>query len=515
MASVIEGFLVSLGFEIDKDAYARFNASVEAAGKRMRGFATKTVAATTALTAAWMKTSSEISKSYQLSQTTGASIKGISALRLAIEHVGGSAGALDQTLQEMSTRLLAMPGYAEQIQSVFGVSMVDATGKTRDMADVLVDIAKSMQAMDPAMAASAASATGLGAVWQALIDKRFPLELERARAATADLGAQLDASAQSSASLMNAFTEAFTAIKMSAMALIGDLNAKFDISGWIREKTAEIPKATKELESWTSARSRAAERYWEEIKKDKWTIFNVRRFGEILDEEKAKEAKENPSKPVQSSAPAASSAVQPKEGAPSGASQGAVPQTVGFRNKNPGNLRGKDGNFRTFATFEEGFRAMATQLKMYQNAGAKNIRDIVSTYAPSSENNTESYISSVVSYLRKEFGVDIDDSTELDLSSPKMLATLVRAMIRQENGAGADTYFRGASFDREAQAASQAQQKSRAFNPAKATQATAAPVTLNQQIYVTGQGAAEKIASATNEAMQKAESVRRMTRGIS
>ena len=223
MASVIEGFLVSLGFKIDKDAYARFNAAVEDAGKRMRGFAVKTVGAAAALSAAWMKTSTEISKSYQLSQSTGASIRGISALRVAIKAVGGDAGALDSTLQTMSTRLQTLPGYAAQIQSTFGVSMTDATGKTRDMADVLADIAVKMRSMDSASAAAAAQATGLGGVWQQLIDKRFPLELERAKAQTGLLGASLDETAASTTDLMNAFNGMFEQLKLRTLDFVAGL----------------------------------------------------------------------------------------------------------------------------------------------------------------------------------------------------------------------------------------------------------------------------------------------------
>ncbi len=486
MASVIEGFLVSLGFKIDKDAYARFNAAVEDAGKRMRGFAVKTVGAAAALSAAWMKTSTEISKSYQLSQSTGASIRGISALRVAIKAVGGDAGALDSTLQTMSTRLQTLPGYAAQIQSTFGVSMTDATGKTRDMADVLADIAVKMRSMDSASAAAAAQATGLGGVWQQLIDKRFPLELERAKAQTGLLGASLDETAASTTDLMNAFNGMFEQLKLSTMDFVAGLNKAFDISGMVRGWTKAVPGV---LASWKKnviSFFKWGDRVLEEQERD--PVKYIKKVGEYWDEERR------------------------NAGLNTG-DQGPTPNTLGFRNKNPGNLRGRDGKFRTFAAFEEGFRAMATQVKMYQNAGAKNIRDIISTYAPSSENDTEAYIKSVVEYLRRELNADIGDTTELDLSSAKVLSALVRGMIRQENGAGADAYFRGASFEREAQAASQAQQKSRAFDVSKATPSTPAPVTINQQIYVTGQGAAEKIAATTSNSLEKASVVRNLTRG--
>ena len=150
---------------------------------------------------------------------------------------------------------------------------------------------------------------------------------------------------------------------------------------------------------------------------------------------------------------------------------------------------------------------MATQLKMYQNAGAENIRDIISTYAPKSENNTEAYIKAVTQFLSKELGTKITAQTALDLSSPRILSALTRGMIRQENGAGAERYFEGASFEREAAIASQAKAKSRAFNPAMKT-ASENRVTISQNIYVTGQGAAERIASETENTIARYSQVR-------
>ena len=509
MASVIEGFLVSLGFQIDKDAYARFNASVEDAGKRMRSFATKTAGATAALAAAWTKTSSEISKSYQLSAATGASIRGTNALRTAIKAVGGDAGALDATLQTMAVRMQTIPGHAQQIQSVFGVSMTDATGKTRDMADVLADIGEKMQTMDPAMARAAAEATGLGGVWQQLIDKRFPDALARARAETDALGKSLDENAKATADLMNAFDSALDTMKLSAMSFVGYLNKEFNLSGWIHDQAKALAEGTETAQKWAAARIRAEARHGKEIKDDWRTFFDLKRFDEIFEEEKKKEGMSE-AKGGGNSTPAAT---RPSAATPPAALQGPLPNTLGFNNKNPGNIRGSDGKFRTFSTFEEGFGAMARQVKYYQNAGAKNVRDIISTYAPSSENNTEAYIKSVVEYLRRELNADIDASTELDLSKSKILSAVVRGMIRQENGAGTDAYFRGASFEREAAMAAQATYKSKAFDVSKATPSTPAPVTINQQIYVTGQGAAEKIAATTSNSLEKASVVRNLTRG--
>jgi hypothetical protein len=119
-------------------------------------------------------------------------------------------------------------------------------------------------------------------------------------------------------------------------------------------------------------------------------------------------------------------------------------QPLSVRNNNPGNLRGADGNFRNFASAEEGMRAMEGDLraKVSGNSPAMKgrlgegysptIRNIISVYAPSSENDTAAYIKTVSA----ESGIAPDvPLTEADV------AKIMPAMIKVEGGQSAAQYF--------------------------------------------------------------------------
>lgn len=80
--------------------------------------------------------------------------------------------------------------------------------------------------------------------------------------------------------------------------------------------------------------------------------------------------------------------------------------TRGKRNNNPFNIRynaanswkgqiGSDGAFCVFDKMSHGIRAGGVLLRNYLKAGKNTIRLILSKFAPSSENNTESYIQHV------------------------------------------------------------------------------------------------------------------------
>lgn len=82
-------------------------------------------------------------------------------------------------------------------------------------------------------------------------------------------------------------------------------------------------------------------------------------------------------------------------------------KTRGIRNNNPGNIRwdgvtnwkgqsgADDAGFIQFDAPEFGIRAMTRVLQSYQRRGVVTLGDIVSTWAPTNENNTEAYIRSV------------------------------------------------------------------------------------------------------------------------
>jgi len=102
------------------------------------------------------------------------------------------------------------------------------------------------------------------------------------------------------------------------------------------------------------------------------------------------------------------------------------------RNNNPGNLRPVSGSgFRTFDSALEGWSAMRNQLMRYftgKTTGKtlQTITDIVSTWAPSSENDTGKYIQDISKWM----GVSPD--VALNLNNPQVMTSLMQSMARKE-----------------------------------------------------------------------------------
>ena len=111
-----------------------------------------------------------------------------------------------------------------------------------------------------------------------------------------------------------------------------------------------------------------------------------------------------------------------------------------IRNNNPGNLNfaGQAGasletgvsspRFAKFKTRSAGLAALARQLSIYRMRGKDIIESIIRTYAPSSENDTNSYIA----YLSKYMGVS--PSARLDLKNPATMSKLMAGIASREGG---------------------------------------------------------------------------------
>jgi len=88
---------------------------------------------------------------------------------------------------------------------------------------------------------------------------------------------------------------------------------------------------------------------------------------------------------------------------------------------NPGNLRmwgnaPTENGFAKFGSDEEGIKAMAAQLHLYQNRDHLNtINDIVSKYAPKSENDTAAYIADMVGKtgFKSDQSLDLNDTNNV------------------------------------------------------------------------------------------------------
>lgn len=124
-----------------------------------------------------------------------------------------------------------------------------------------------------------------------------------------------------------------------------------------------------------------------------------------------------------------------------GAAGGTGPRSA--RNNNPGNIEksnvrwqgevpGGDARFVTFATYEDGVRAMQQNLISYQERrGLNTVEGIISRWAPAKENgeaSTRNYINTVA----KAVGVKPGD--QIDLHDPATMQKMTAAMTAFEGG---------------------------------------------------------------------------------
>ena len=112
----------------------------------------------------------------------------------------------------------------------------------------------------------------------------------------------------------------------------------------------------------------------------------------------------------------------------------------GIRNNNPLNIRigntwlgevpnPTDSEFEQFVSPLYGLRAAFLILRRYiRRYGRNTIRKIISAWAPSSENNTEAYISNVSRVM------SIDPDAVIDYADELTMVALVAAMALQECG---------------------------------------------------------------------------------
>ena len=119
----------------------------------------------------------------------------------------------------------------------------------------------------------------------------------------------------------------------------------------------------------------------------------------------------------------------------------------GIRNNNPGNLiitgnnwvgkinpnENTDGHFEQFRSIEYGLRALAIHLVNRIEAGKNTLEQIITEFAPPSENNTKAYIASV----SQATGLKPTEPIKL---TDKVLKELVKAFIRVENGTAYSQY---------------------------------------------------------------------------
>jgi hypothetical protein len=126
-----------------------------------------------------------------------------------------------------------------------------------------------------------------------------------------------------------------------------------------------------------------------------------------------------------------------------GVSLGSDP-TLAVKNNNPGNMKAAGGGFQQFDTPKAGLDAMQHDLTMkvtgnspvmrahYGDNYKPTLRNVISTWAPPSENSTENYIN----FVAKNSGIDPDQPL-----SAADVPKIMEPMIHMEGGEKASSYF--------------------------------------------------------------------------
>lgn len=520
MSSVLAGFLVRLGFVVDKDEQAKFQASIDYAGKRMKEIAMRGAAMGTAFSAAFAKSTQETNRFYNLTNQVGGSVRGLNNVASAIAKVGGNADEARSNIQEFANKLTFIPGMADYVKNLTGIDVRDASGQLREYSDIFLDLRARWEKMGDAAGRAEASVLGLGGAYASIMKKDFSAELKKTNEQQGEWADMVDKSADSVHRLANEFSRTWEIISMGSQAAFGMLTDSLGL-----DKVAEKFNKTlsQELPAWIQTEKNIwdqshgvgdylknfffkadefqdAERYKRHLMDDEQVQAFLRKKytkqKSVLDDEaeegvsivddfdkKGFEEELARYRAAGSKAPAKPAQTEPPP-APGRMSRG-------LRNNNPGNIRpvsrnqANDGAFTIYRTPEEGWGALGKQLKAYANAGLDNVASIISKYAPSSENNTGAYIQSVTAGMSKRLGSDVGALTRLDLSDPRVLKALMQSITEHENFRGASQYFEGASFDKEVLAAAQSQWRSKVVNerdkiPSRGN------VVVNQNITING-----------------------------
>lgn len=542
MASIIEGFLVRLGFDIDQDGMLKFNANVGNAAKKVAAIGKAAAATGLAIGAAFAKSAHDVDRLYKVSNNTGASIKGFQAISRAVANIGGNAENVQAAFVALSDNIKQYGSSFEKLlKNNLGVSLYDARGRMRDMADVFVDLRNKLAEMaktNPGFARQTAELIGLGGAFDDLMKKGFTEELMRQRQAAAAWGESLDANAKRANNLTTSLGRLWDSITTGAQTASLDFLEVTGLDTWVsnlaKQAETELPALAKTFKKGLQSAFDGS--WWDSLVEGAEAVFS-RRGAETevenpeVEELLSKYAANNKNKQTlveqvievhqESRAESEAAYANPdsiQKWRPADVKKEStvdLPDEIadvrGFRNFNPGNLReasgmtGKDsGGYAQFASMEDGYRAMVKQVAMYRNAGLENIESIIRKWSPESENDTASYVSSVVQSMQKQLGESITARSRLDLNNSQVMDALIDAMINHENGAGAARYFDDVSYREALSEAMQTQQVSRVVSEKDRIPSN---VTLNQSITVNGvqdgRKFAQDVVRTTNETVSR------------
>ncbi|MCL8000225.1 M15 family metallopeptidase [Brucella sp. 21LCYQ03] len=125
-ATTIRDFLVSLGYQVNKQSEQTFNDSLKKTAENAVKLGLAIEAAAAAVTGAVVKMAQGMEQSYYQSKRLGAAVSDIKAVGYAMSQVGGSAEGAQQAMEGIADFIRRLPGGKSYIQKLIG-SEADAS----------------------------------------------------------------------------------------------------------------------------------------------------------------------------------------------------------------------------------------------------------------------------------------------------------------------------------------------------------------------------------------------------
>lgn len=249
MASVIEGFLVKLGFDIDKDGMNKFNGNVANTVKMFKSITADAIKVGTAISGAFVKNIYDIDKTNKSTKLLNTTIGKFGTLSLVFKRVGGDVGALEGAIANFTSKVKENKGFEEWLKDNFDISLKDANGKLKDMSDVFLELRDKLvelNEVDPNTARIVAEYVGLGEVFDVIIRKEFDQELIKVASASTTLGRYLSENAQYATDLSNSFTQlastAWDAVQGVALAFAKATGLDKTLDQWTKHIQETAPQ---------------------------------------------------------------------------------------------------------------------------------------------------------------------------------------------------------------------------------------------------------------------------------
>lgn len=245
--SVIEDFLVRLGFDVDKASQARFKTSLGGVSRSVTMLAKRALAVGTAFATAATLAAKRLDSIYQVSRNSGASIESIRALSYAFEGVGGSASDAQGAVNALANQLKYTPGIERLLGSQYGVNIRRANGQLKDTGTILMEIRASLMRIaktDQVLARAKAQAIGLGGAFDMMMRSDFGGYYARSAQAMKGFSKEMRQGAEVSHKLMSELDLLSQSSLNSFAAAIGAIAKETGFLDWLKNVTDAIPNLT-------------------------------------------------------------------------------------------------------------------------------------------------------------------------------------------------------------------------------------------------------------------------------